>query len=95
MDTDSFIVYIKTDDISKDIAEDVETRFDTSNYELECNSIEISLSKGKNKKVIGLMKDELGGTIIVTFVGLRAKTYSYLIDDGSEDKKVKDTKSVP
>ena len=38
MDTDSFIVYIKTEDIYKDIAENVETRFDTSNYELECNS---------------------------------------------------------
>ena len=35
MDTDSFIVYIKTDDIYKDIAEDVETRFDTSTYELD------------------------------------------------------------
>ena len=34
MDTDSVIVYIKTDDIYKDMAEDVETRFDTSNYEL-------------------------------------------------------------
>ena len=56
MDTDSFIAYIKTDDIQKDIAEDVEIRFDTSNYEL-CRS----LSKQKNKKVIGLMKDELGG----------------------------------
>ena len=40
MDTDSFIVYIKTEDIYKDIAEDVETRFDISNYELECNSID-------------------------------------------------------
>ena len=40
MDTDSFIVYFKKDDIYKDIAEDVETRFDSSNYELECNSIE-------------------------------------------------------
>ena len=39
MDTDSFVVYIKADDIYKDIAEDVETRFDTSNYESECNSI--------------------------------------------------------
>ena len=35
MDTDSFIVYIKTDNIYKDIAEDVETRFDTSNYQLD------------------------------------------------------------
>ena len=50
MDTDSFIVYIKTDDIYKDIAEDVETRFDTSNYELECNSIGRRLPKTKNKK---------------------------------------------
>ena len=87
MDTDSFIVYIKTDDIYKDIAEDVETRFDTSNYELDR-----PLPKGKNKKVIGLMKDELGGKIMTKFVGLRAKTYSYLIDDGSEDKKAKGTK---
>ena len=71
MDTDSVIVYIKTDDIYKDIAEDVETRFDTSNYELDR-----SLSKGKNKKVIGLIKDELGGKIMAEFVGLRAKTYS-------------------
>ena len=50
MDTDSSIVYIKADDIYKDIAEDVETRFDTSNYELEVNSIDRPLTKGKNKK---------------------------------------------
>ena len=59
MDTDSFIGYIKTDDIYKEIA-DAETRFDTSDYELD-----ISLPKRKNKKVIGLMKDELGGKIMV------------------------------
>ena len=78
MDTDSFIVQIKINDIYKDIAEDIETRFDTSNYELDR-----SLPKEKNKKVIGLMKDELSGKIIKKFVRLRAKTYSYLIDDGS------------
>ena len=50
------------------------------------------LPKGKNKKVTGLMKDELGQKIIIKFVGLRAKTYIYLIDDHSEDKKAKDTK---
>ena len=65
MDTDSFIVHVKTDDIYKDIAEDVETRFDTSSYELECNSIERPFQKGKNKKVIELMRDELGGKIMI------------------------------
>ena len=74
MDTDSFIVYIKTDDIYKDIIEDVETRLDTSNYELEFNSIERPLPKIKTKKVIGLMKDELGAKVMTKFVGLRAKT---------------------
>ena len=71
MDTNSFIVHVKTEDIYKDIAEDVETRFYTSNYELDR-----PLPKGKNKKVIGLMKDALGGKIMKEFVGLRAKTYS-------------------
>ena len=85
MDTD--IVYIKTNDIYKDIAKDVETIFDTSNYELAR-----PLPKGKNKNFIGLMKDELGGKIKTKFVGLRAKTYNYLIDDGSEDKKAKKKK---
>ena len=82
-----FTVYIKTDDIYKDIAEEVETRFDISNYELDR-----PLPIGKNKKVIGLLKDELDGKIMTKFSGLRAKTYSYLIDDDSEDKKAKDTK---
>ena len=50
------------------------------------------MPKGKIKKVIGLMKDELGGKIMTDFVGLRAKTYSYLIDGGGEDKKAKGTK---
>ena len=71
MDIGRFIVYIKAYDIYKDITEDVETRFDTSNYNLER-----PLLKGKNEKVIGLMKDELGGKVMTKFVGLRAKTYS-------------------
>ena len=50
MDTDSFIVHIKTDGIYKDIAEDVEAKFDTSDYKLHCNSIEKPLPKGENKK---------------------------------------------
>ena len=83
MDTGSFIVYIIAGDICKDIAEDVETRFDTLSYEL----VRLLL-KRKNKKVIELMRAEL---LIIECVVLRAKTYSYLTDDGSEDKIVKDT----
>ena len=87
MDTDNFIMNIKTNDFYKDISNDVEKRFDTSNYE-----INRQLSTGKNKKVIGLMKDELGGKIITEFVTLRPKTYAYSTDDGKEDKKAKGTK---
>ena len=64
IDTDSFIVNLKTEDIYKDIPEDVETRFDTSNYE-----IDRLLLKGKNKKVIRLTKDELGRQVMKKFVG--------------------------
>ena len=87
MDTDSFIVHIKTNHFYKDIANDVEKRFDTSNYEGNRR-----LSTGKNKKVIGLMKDELGGKIMTEFVALRPKTYSYITDDCEEDKKPKGIK---
>ena len=87
MDTDSFIMNIKTEDFYKDIANDVEKRFDTSNYE-----VNRPLPTGKNKKVIDLMKDELGGRRITEFVTLRPKTYSYLTDDCKEDKKAKGTK---
>ena len=87
MGTGSLTVSIITDDIYKDTAEDVETRFDTLNYELDR-----ALPKGRNKKVIGLMKGELDGKIMAKLVGLRAKTYSYLVDDVSEDKKAKNTK---
>ena len=82
MDTDSFIVHIKTDDIYKNIADEVETRFDTSNFE-----IDRPLPKGKNKKVIGLIKDESGGQIMKEFVGLRAKRYSCLKDNNDEKGK--------
>ena len=87
MDTDSFIINIKTEDFYEDIANGVEKRFDTSNYEVNG-----SLYKGKNKKVIGLMKDELGGNIMTEFAALRPKTYSYLMDDGNSDKTAKGTK---
>ena len=87
MDTDRFIMHIKTEDFYEDIANDVEKRFDTSIYE-----VNRPLPTGQNKKVIRLMKDELGGKIMTEFVALRPKTYSYLTDDCEEDKKAKGTK---
>ena len=56
MDIECFIVYVKTEDIYKDIAKDVETKFYSLNFELKK-----PLCKGKSEKVIGLMKNELGG----------------------------------
>ena len=58
MDTDSFVYHIKTEDFYKDISNDVKARFDTSNYSMEDNR---PLPIGLNKKVLKLMKDELGG----------------------------------
>ena len=89
MDIGSFLIHIKTEDIYKDIVNDVERWFDTSNYD---ENDRRPLPIGKNKKVIGLFKDELGGKIMIEFVGLRAKTYAYLMDDDSEHKKAKGTK---
>ena len=87
MDTDSFVVNIKTKDFYKDIAENVKERFDTSNY-----IYDRPLPTGVNKKVIGRMKNELGGDIITEFVALRPKAYSYITNDFMEMKKAKGTK---
>ena len=89
MDTDSFVIYIETEDFSKDIANDVERLFDTSNYD---KKDERPLPIGKNKKVIGFFKDELGGKILREFCALRAKAYAYKLDDDTERKKAKGTK---
>ena len=83
MDTDSFIMNIKLNDFYKDISDDVECKFDTSNYE-----VKRPLPIGKNKEVTGLMKDELRGEIITEFIALRPKTYPYLTDNDKIDKKV-------
>ena len=88
IDTKSCIVYIKTEDIYEDIAKDVEARFDTLNYELDR-----PLTKEKNEKVIGLMKNQLGGKIMKEFAVLRATTYSYLITT-MEIKKQKTQRNV-
>ena len=85
-DTDSSVVYIKTEDFFEDISNDVERWFDTSNYNANDKR---PLAIGKNKKVLDLFKDELGGKIITEVVALRAKTYTYLIDgydDGYYEK---------
>ena len=83
MDTDSLVYDIKTEDFYKDIAKDVETRFDTSGY-VPGRPLPIE----KNKKVIGLM---LGGKIMKEFISLRLKMYSYRVEE-SEPKKCKGIK---
>ena len=89
MDTDSFVLNIFTEDFFEDINNDVERWFDTSNY--DCND-KRPLPMGMNKKVIGMLKDKLGGKIMKEFCALRAKTYTYLMDDDSEKKKAKGIK---
>ena len=89
MDTDSFVIYIKTEDFYEDFGSDAERWFDTSNYD---ENDERPLPIGKNKKVIGRFKDELGGKIMTEFAGVRAKTWAYLSNDDSEKKKAKGIK---
>ena len=86
MDTDSLIYDIQTDDFYKDIANDIESRFDTRGYVPDR-----PLPVGKNRKVISLMKDELGGGIMSEFVTLRPKMYAYKVGS-SESKKCKGIK---
>ena len=89
-DTDSFIIYIKSEDFYEDSSNDDEKWFDTSIYNEEDKR---PLLKGKNQKVIGLFEDELGGRIMEEFVALRTKTYTYLMDDVVNVKKQKEQKS--
>ena len=88
-DTDSLVIHIKTDDLYNDIANDIERLFDTSNYNKKDNR---PLPIGKNKKVIGMFKDEIGGKIMTEFCALRAKSYAFKLDDDTEMKKGKGTK---
>ena len=86
MDTDSLIYNIEMEDFYKDIVEDVPARFDTSGY-----NPDRLLPVGLNKKVIGLMKDKLGGEILTEFVTLRPKMYAYR-KGSAESKKCKGIK---
>ena len=88
-DTDSLMYEIETEDFYKDISEDVKDRFDTSDYPENHPS---GIPTGINKKVLGMFKDEAGGKIIIEFVGLRDKLYSYIMDEGEEHKKCKGIK---
>ena len=83
-DTDSFIFLVKTDDFYSDISNDIKKWFDTSAYSKD---IDRPLQKGINKKVIGKFKDELPAKIMTEFCTLRAKCYSYKLDDDNEQKK--------
>ncbi|XP_078380821.1 uncharacterized protein LOC144663677 [Oculina patagonica] len=90
-DTDSLAYEIETEDFYKDISKDVKSMFDTSNYPKDHPS---GIEVGVNKKVIGMFKDEAGGQQITEFVGLRAKLYSYKMDEGKEEKKCKGVKKA-
>ena len=84
-----FMIHVKTKDIYEDNENDIEKRFDRSNYE-----IFRPVPTGKIKKVIGLRKDKLDGKIMTKYVALRPKTYSYLINDGNSNKKAKWTRNT-
>ena len=84
IDTDSFIIHVIAEAFFEDISNDVEIWYETSNYD---KNDKRPLPIGKNKKLIGLFKDELRGRIMKAFCALRAKTCSYLMDDDSKVKK--------
>lgn len=83
MDTDSFIVNIKTEDVYGDIANDVEKKLTHRTINLKDPYKQIKI-----KKMIKLMRDDLGGKNMTKPVEYKTKTYLYLIDDGGVDKKV-------
>ena len=74
MDTDSFVMLIKTEDFYKDISTDVDRWFDTSNFNKNDNR---PLETGKSRRVLGKFKDELGGKIMAEFCALKAKKHMH------------------
>ena len=88
MDTDGIKYHIKTADVYKDMNENINI-FDTSNYPSNHPS---GIKSGVNKKVPGKFKDEMGGEVIVSYVGLRPKLYSYVTLSEKEEKKAKGVK---
>ena len=92
-DTDSLIYEIKTDDFYKDISEDVESKFDTSEFNKDYPAVvsSVKFKVGRNKKVIGMFKLETAGKQIEEFVDIRSKLYSYKLHE-KEHKKCKRVK---
>ena len=88
-DTDSLMYEIRTDDFYKDISQDIESKFDTSDYPKEHLS---GILTGVNKKVIGMFKDEVAGKQLTHFVGLRPKLYSFKVEEDKITKKCKGMK---
>ena len=89
-DTDSLMYEIQTEDFYMDISADVKHKFDTSDYPPDHLS---GIPSGFNKKVLGMFKDEAGGTVIDEFVGLRAKLYSYKCLRVKKAKNAKELKN--
>lgn len=74
MDTKNFVHEIEIEYFSQNMAKDVEIRLDISGHSNNDNRI---ISIGKGKKVIDMVRGELGGKIITEFVALKNKTYGY------------------
>ena len=90
-DTDSFLYEIQTEDFYKDISGDVKDKFNTSNYPENHPS---GIPTGINNKVLGMFKDEEAGDNMKEFIGLRAKLYSYKMEEGTEKKRCKGIKKA-
>ena len=90
--TDSLVYHIQTEDFYLDINEDVEKKFDTSNYPKIHPS---GIKTGVNKKENGMIKDEAGGLIITHFTGLNAKLYGLKVKQKEEALRNIPKKKLP
>ena len=92
-DTDSLVYLIQTDDFYVDIKKEVKKYFDTSNFPDVHPS---GIKTGANMKVVGMIKLENGANIIVLFIGLRPKMYTFKVETKYEkdkkDDKIKEIK---
>lgn len=92
-DTHSLVCEIETDDFYADTKDDIECRFDTSDYPkdhpaaLAPEQGGVGFKVGCNKKVLEMMKDETAGTEICKFAGLRAKCYAHRVEHSDNELK--------